>query len=125
MSLFNRNLKRKRVVSLVKGTIKRGVINDETLGSFIKNFSSELPIFFFDTVDDGNVAGLILATMLENEILGIRQVDSSGYIFIKFTAEMDSDLFEKKAPRIFEHIRSMNLLNSYPASGTLIRSINT
>ncbi len=125
MSFFNRNLKRKRIGSLVKGTIEPGVLNDETLGNFIKNFASELPIFFFDTVGDGNVAGLVLATMLENEVLEIRQVNASGYIFIKFTAEMDSDLFEEKAPRVLEHLRSMDLLNSQQAPGTVISDINT
>lgn len=125
MSFFNRNLKRKRIGSLVKGTIESGVLNDEALGVFIKKFSGELPIFFFDTVGDGNVAGLVLATMLEDEILDIQQVNDSGYTFIKFTAEMDSDLFAKKNPRVLEHLRSMELLNSHPGPGTVIRGINT
>ena len=125
MSFFNRNLKRKRIGSLVKGTIEPGVLNDEALGNFIKNFASELPIFFFDTVGDGNVAGLVLATMLETEVLEIRQVNASGYIFIKFTAEMDSDLFEEKAPGVLEHLRSMDLLNSQQEPGTVISDINT
>lgn len=109
MSFFNRNLKRKRIEHLVKGAIEPGVLNEETLSILIKSFSSELPIFFFDTVGDGNVAGLALATILEREVLEIRQVNASGYTFIKFTAEMDSDLFEEKAPGVLEHLRSMDL----------------
>ena len=125
MGLFNRNIKRERIVHLAKGTIVPGALNEKALGVFIKKFSSELPIFFFDTVGDGNVAGLVLATMLEDEILDIHQVNDSGYTFIKFTAEMDSDLFAKKAPRVLKHLRSMELLNSHPGPGTATRGIDS
>jgi len=117
MSFFNINLKRQRIGALVKSSIKPGTLNDEKLSTYIKHFSMELPIFFFDTVGDGNITGLVLASLLENEILEARQIDASGYTFIKFTAEMDTELFEKSAPRVFEYVKSMELLNPYPGTG--------
>jgi hypothetical protein len=125
MSFFDSNRKRKPVSALVKGTIEPAALSAETLNEFVKNFSIELPRFFFDNVGDGNVAGLILAALLENNLLNIKQVDASGYIFIKFAAEMDPVLFEMKAPRILEHIRSLELLKSNPDSGATPRSFNT
>ena len=119
MNFFNRNIKRKRILSLVKTTIKPGVLSDDTLRTNIKRFSKELPVFFFDTVGDGNIAGLILATMLESQSLKVHQVNPSGFAFIKFTAQMDFDLFEKKTPRLVKYLRSIQMLDATSGPGEL------
>ena len=119
MGFFNRNIKRKRISSLVTTTIKPGVLSDDTVKTYIKRFSKELPVFFFDTVGDGNIAGLILATMLENQTLKVHQVKSRGFAYIKFTAEMDFYLFEKTTPRVVKYLRGIQMLDAVPGPGEL------
>ena len=124
MSYFERNLKRRRISWLIRGCIVPGVLHDKTLSAFIKDFSDNLPEFFCKTGADGSVAGLILATLLEKEMLTYRQVEDSGYLYIRFIAETDSGLFEQKAPRIFGHLKSMEMMRSNTDYETLLRNSN-
>ncbi len=119
MNFFNRNIKRKRISSLIKATVKPGVLSDESIRSYIKRFSKDLPTFFFDTVGDANIAGLVLATMLENQTLKVHQINSNGFAFIKFMAEMDFDLFEEKTPRVVRYLRSIQVLDAHPGPAEL------
>ena len=122
MTVFERNLKRRRIGWLIKGTIVPDALNDKILLAFIRDFSEDLPEFFSQTKADGSVAGLILATLLEQEMLTYRQVEDSGYLYIRFIAEADSRLFREKAPRIFGHIRSMEMMSSNSGYETMARN---
>ena len=57
--------------------------------------------------------------MLEDQMLKVHQVNSSGFAFIKFTAHMDFDFFEKKTPRLVKYLRSIQMLDAGSGPGEL------